>query len=179
MGFCSFILLAFHFKSVNVLSDAQIPLYYAIAMGIDALAALSIGKLYDVAKNRSHNRNAGLNLLIIIPLMSLLMPIFAFSQNHIFVIVGVLCWGIVMGIHETIMRSAIADITSLVKRGTGYGIFNTTYGLAVFIGSALLGLLYDFSIPFVITAIIFIEAVALVIFFFMRREVLKQAPSSI
>jgi predicted MFS family arabinose efflux permease len=173
LGFCSFILLAFHFKSANILSDAQIPLYYAIAMGIDAVAALSIGKLYDIAKIHSNNHNAGLNLLIAIPLITILMSLFAFSKNHIFVITGVLCWGVVMGIHETIMRSAIADITSLNKRGTGYGIFNTTYGLAVFFGSVLLGLLYDRSISFVITAIISIECFALAIFFFMKREILK------
>ena len=172
-GFCSFILLAFHFKSANILPDAQIPLYYAIAMGIDAIAALSVGKLYDVMKSRRNNHNAGLNLLIIIPLMTLLMPLFIFSQRHIFVIIGVLCWGIVMGIHETIMRSAIADITSLNKRGTGYGIFNTTYGLAVFLGSVLLGFLYDRSIAFVIAAIILIECMALIVFFYMRREVSK------
>jgi len=78
-----------------------------------------------------------------------------------------------MGIHETIMRSAIADITSLNKRGTGYGIFNTTYGLAVFLGSVLLGFLYDRSIAFVIAAIILIECLALIVFFYMRREVSK------
>lgn len=175
LGFCSFVLLAFHFKSANIFSDAQIPLSYAIAMGIDAVAALSIGKMYDVVKSRSNNHAAGLNLLILIPLLTLFMSLFVFSRNHLFVIIGVLCWGMVMGIHETIMRSAIADITSLNKRGTGYGIFNTTYGLAVFLGSALLGFLYDFSIALVITAVIFIECLALVIFFIMKREVLKQA----
>jgi len=174
LGFSSFILLAFHFKSANILPDAQIPLYYAVAMGIDAAAALSVGKLYDVMKNRRNNRHAGLNLLIIIPCMTLLTPLFAFSQNRILVIIGVLCWGIVMGIHETIMRSAIADITSLKKRGTGYGIFNTTYGLAIFLGSVLLGFLYDHSIAFVITAIISIECLALIIFFYMRKETLKE-----
>jgi len=174
LGFCSFILLAFHFKSANILPDAQIPLYYAIAMGIDAVAALSVGKLYDVMKSRKNSHNAGLNLLGVIPLMTLLMPLFAFSQNHIFVIIGILCWGIVMGIHETIMRSAIADTTSLKKRGTGYGIFNTAYGLAVFLGSALLGLLYDLSIILVIAAIIIIECLALVVFFLMKKEVLKE-----
>ncbi|MFA6610719.1 MAG: MFS transporter, partial [Candidatus Omnitrophota bacterium] len=124
-GFCSFILIAFHFKSSGILSDSQIPLFYAIAMGIDALAALAIGKLYDMLKESSGARDAGLNLLIVIPVISLLIPFFAFSLNLHLVIVGVLFWGIVMGIHETIMRSAIADITSLKKRGTGYGIFNT------------------------------------------------------
>lgn len=173
LGFCSFILLAFHFKSANILSDAKIPLYYAIAMGIDAVAALSIGKLYDLAKTRKNNHHAGLNLLIFIPLFTILMSLFMFSQRHIFIIIGVLCWGIIMGIHETIMRSAIADITSLNKRGTGYGIFNTVYGLAVFLGSALLGFLYDRSIAFVIAAIILIECLALAVFFYMRREVSK------
>lgn len=174
LGFCSFIILAFHFKSANILSDAQIPLYYAIAMGIDAVAALSVGKLYDVVKSRKNNHNAGLNLLAIIPFLTLLMSLFVFSQHRIFIIIGVLCWGIVMGIHETIMRSAIADITSLNKRGTGYGIFNTTYGLAVFLGSVLLGFLYDRSLTFVIAAIILIECLALVAFFYMKKEVSKE-----
>ncbi|MDD5449403.1 MAG: MFS transporter [Candidatus Omnitrophica bacterium] len=170
LGFCSFILIAFHFKSANIITDAQIPLYYALAMGIDAAAALSIGKLYDVVKSRKANRYAGLNLLAVIPFMTLLMALSVFSRNRVFVIIGVLCWGVVMGIHETIMRSAIADVTSLRKRGSGYGIFNATYGLAVFVGSVALGFLYDRSIQFVITAIIIIECLAMVVFYYMRKE---------
>ncbi len=174
LGFCSFILIAFHFKSLNILTDAQIPLYYTFAMGIDAVAALSIGKLYDIQKNRRNNLNAGLNLLVIIPIMTLLMSLFVFSAQPMLVVIGVLAWGIVMGIHETIMRSAIADITSLKKRGTGYGIFNTTYGLAVFLGSILIGFLYDRSLSSVISMVIIIQIIALTIFFYMKREILKQ-----
>jgi len=76
-----------------------------------------------------------------------------------------------MGIHETIMRSAIADITSLNKRGTGYGIFNTTYGLAIFLGSVIMGFLYDHSLALVIAAIIVIEFLALFVFFYMKRKI--------
>ncbi len=171
LGFFSFPLLAFHFKSVDILSDAQIPLYYALAMAIDAVAALSIGKFYDVIKERKKNYHAGLSLLVFIPLATVLMAILVFSRHKLLVILGVLFWGIVMGIHETIMRSAIADITPLSKRGTGYGFFNTSYGLAVFLGSALLGFLYDRSLFLVISAIILIECLALVIFFFMKRNI--------
>ncbi|MBI4221340.1 MAG: MFS transporter, partial [Planctomycetes bacterium] len=32
------------------------------------------------------------------------------------------------------------------RRGTGYGIFNTGYGIFWFLGSALMGLLYDISL---------------------------------
>lgn len=170
-GFCSFILIAFHFKFTGILSDAQIPLFYAIAMGIDAVAALGIGKLYDIFKHRHDNQNAGLNLLIVIPLLTAFMPFFVFSKSINFIIIGVLCWGVVMGIHETIMRSAIADITSLSKRGTGYGIFNTAYGLSMFVGSALLGFLYDRSLHFVIFTIIIFELFALIIFFLIKKEI--------
>jgi len=45
-------------------------------------------------------------------------------------IFSIVIWGILMGIHETIMRAAIADMTSPEKRGTAYGIFNTVYGVA-------------------------------------------------
>ena len=173
-GFCNFVLIAFHFKVRNIFPDARIPLLYAIAMGVDAVVALAIGKMYDMFKNKSDNQSAGLNLLIIIPIISFLMPILAFSQNYNFIIIGVCFWGIVMGIHETIMRSAIADITSLEKRGTGYGIFNTTYGLAVFLGSVLLGFLYDRSIHFLIIAVMIFEVLAFILFFFMKREIKLQ-----
>ena len=78
-----------------------------------------------------------------------------------------------MGAHETVMKSAIADLTPMKKRGTGYGIFNTAYGLAIFIGSALTGLLYEHSIFAVIVISIAVEIIAIPVFFIMRREALK------
>lgn len=173
-GFCNFILIAFHFKYRGIFSDAKIPLLYAVAMGVDAVAALAIGKLYDVLKNNWNDKKAGLNLLIAIPLVSLLATPLAFSRKYTLIIIGICLWGVVMGIHETIMRSAIADITALQKRGTGYGIFNTAYGLAAFLGSSLLGLLYDRSIYLVIVAVVFLEILAFVVFFLMRREIIKE-----
>ncbi len=170
LGFCSFILIAFHFKSAGILSDAQIPFFYAIAMGVDAIAALAIGKLYDIFKINNGNRNAGLILLAAVPLLAILVPIFVFSRNMNFVVTGVVIWGIVMGIQETIMRSAIADITSLKKRGTGYGIFNTTYGLAVFLGSSFIGFIYDRSVSAIIPAVIVIELAAIAVFLIMKRQ---------
>jgi MFS family permease len=77
-----------------------------------------------------------------------------------------------MGAHETVMKSAIADLTPLRKRGTGYGIFNTAYGLAVFIGSALTGLLYEYSIPAVILISVAVEIAVIPVFFTLRKEAL-------
>ena len=174
LGFANFVLLGYHFKAQRIIPDAGIPFFYAVAMGIDAVVALSIGKIYDVLKNKKNNEKAGLNTLIIIPFLSLLIPIFAFSKNYILALIGVFIWGVVMGAHETIMKSAIADLTPLEKRGTGYGIFNTVYGLAMFIGSALMGLLYEYSIPALIGVATALEIFAIPLFFIMRREALKE-----
>ena len=70
MGFVNFVLMAYHFKSKNVLSDAQIPLFYAVAMGIDGLAALVIGKIYDRMKEKQKHEWAGIGTLLLIPASS-------------------------------------------------------------------------------------------------------------
>lgn len=172
LGFANFILVAYHLKTKDVFTDAQIPLFYAVAMGIDAVVALSIGKIYDVVKNKGKNEKSGLSVLITIPLFSLFLPILAFSGNFIFAATGVCLWGVIMGIHETIMRSAIADITPIKKRGTGYGIFNTGYGLAMFLGSSLMGILYGYSIPMLISVIVILEIIAIYTFYVMRRSII-------
>jgi len=61
----------------------------------------------------------------------------------------------------------------LKKRGTGYGIFNAAYCLAVFIGSSIIGFLYEFSLPAVIFLSIALEIASLILFFIMRKEALK------
>ncbi|MDP2942190.1 MAG: MFS transporter, partial [Candidatus Omnitrophota bacterium] len=153
--------------------DAQIPLFYAIAMAVDGAAAWIIGTYYDRLKKKSGNDNAGLSALLTIPLFSIFIPMLAFSLNFIFALISAVIWGAVMGIHETIMKSSIADLTPMKKRGTAYGLFNTAYGLAMFIGSALMGVLYDYSIPMLIGVSILLEALAVPAFFIMRKEALK------
>lgn len=174
MGFVNFALMGYHFKARNILSDAQIPFFYAIAMAIDGAVALAIGKTYDVFKTKRNNEKAGLITLIIIPFFSIFIPICAFSTNYNLAVISVLTWGVVMGAHETIMKSAIADITPLAKRGTGYGIFNTGYGLAMFIGSFLMGILYERSISALIIISVALEIAAFFFFFIMKKEALAK-----
>lgn len=82
-------------------------------MSVNALVALIIWKTYD---------KIGMTSLIIIPLLTLPIPFFAFSHSYSLAIVGAVLWGAVLGIHETIMRAAIADITSIKRRCLAYGI---------------------------------------------------------
>jgi predicted MFS family arabinose efflux permease len=140
LGFANFAVIAYHLKTTHSATDAAIPLLYALAMGIDAIAALFVGRLYD---------RIGLRTLIAIPVLTVPAVFLSFSRPFSFIVTGMALWGIVMAIHETVMRAAIADLTSLKKRGTGYGIFNTTYGFFIFAGSALMGILYEHGILYI------------------------------
>jgi len=158
-GFSHFQIISYHFKTKAIIADTYIPVFYAIAMGIDGLMALITGKLYD---------RIGLNSLVIIPLATIPIPFLAFSHSYSFALSSMMLWGAVMGIHETIMRAAIADLTPIERRGGAYGIFNALYGAAWFIGSTAMGFLYDRSISQLIIFVVAVEIIALSSFFLLR-----------
>ena len=141
VGLVPFQIMAYHMKAGAFVADVNIPIYYAIAMGIDALFALIVGRLYD---------SIGLRSLLFIPVFTLPIPLFAFARDPISLAIGVGLWGLVMAVHETIMRAAIADIVPPARRGTAYGIFNAGYGISLFCGSFIIGWLYDLSLAYVI-----------------------------
>ena len=160
-GFAHFQIISYHLKIRAVVSDAQIPLFYAIAMGVDGVVALIIGKAYD---------KVGLKTLISIPLLTLLIPFFAFSTSYGFALFGIILWGAVMGIHETVMRAAIADLIPIARRGTAYGIFNTVYGVSFLFGSAVMGFLYDKAPGAIGGFVVLLEVVSVPILFAVLKE---------
>jgi len=160
-GFAHFQIMSYHFKIKSIVTDVQIPIFYAVAMGTDALVALVIGKLYD---------KTGLKSLIAIPLLTLPIPFFAFSQSYAFAIVSVVLWGAVMGIHETTMRAAIADLTSLEHRGFAYGLFNAVYGASWLFGGTIMGILYDRSPRYIFIFTLFMELISILVFVVMKKR---------
>ncbi len=137
-GYIDFSLAAYHFKKLSIVSDNLIPIFYAIAMGVDALAALIFGRLFD--------RN-GVSILVFAVIVSLFFAPFVFLGGFYPALFGMILWGIGMGAQESIMRAGIADMISADKRGSAYGVFNAGYGLFWFLGSAVMGIFYDISIP--------------------------------
>jgi len=136
-GFADFPLLAFHLKKVSAFGDGWIPVLYALAMGVDALAALALGKLFDAR---------GLSVLIVVPFLSCLSAPLVFSGSVVAAVAGVVLWGLGMGAQESIARAAIATMIPIERRGGAYGTFNAVLGTFWFAGSALMGVLYDVSI---------------------------------
>ena len=151
-GYVSFQLLSFHFKIHALVSDIYIPLFYSLAMGVDALSALVTGKLYD---------KIGLKVLLAVPLFSAPIAFLGFSHGLTSIAGGVILWGIVMGMHETIMRAAVCDIAPNQRKGTAYGIFNTVYGVSMLAGNTLAGFLYGISPAYVMSFSVIMQALSI------------------
>jgi len=140
-GYADFPLIAFHFEKASVLSDEMIPILYAVAMGVDALAALVLGSLFD---------RKGVPVLIFAAVVSAFFAPLVFLAGGYLAFMGMALWGLGMGAQESIMRAVIAKMIPASKRASAYGIFNATFGLSWFLGSVLMGILYDFSVPMLI-----------------------------
>lgn len=137
-GYIDYPLIAFHLERHYIFTKEMIPILYAVVMAVDAISALLCGYLYDRLGLRT--------LTVVVFVAAFFAPLVFLIDNSLFVWVGALLWGIGLGAQESIMRAAVADLIPYGKRGTGYGIFQTGYGLCWFIGSALFGYLYQVSI---------------------------------
>jgi MFS family permease len=71
-----------------------------------------------------------------------------------------------MGVHDSIIPAAVAGMAPRERRASAYGIFTAGYGVAWFAGSAVMGLLYDASLPALVA---FSLATACVSVFFLLR----------
>jgi MFS family permease len=83
-------------------------------------------------------------------------------------------WGIGMGSLESIIKAALAEMVPRDRRATGYGIFNAGFGLFWFLGSALMGLLYEFSLGALVAFSVTAQLLAIPVFLAVSRRACLQ-----
>jgi MFS family permease len=137
-AYADFPLIAFHFKKMSIVPDSSIPIFYALAMGVDAAASLFFGRIFD---------RIGFASLVIAVLLSSFFAPLVFLGGYYSSLAGMALWGVGMGAQSSVMRAAIGGLAPINRLGFAFGIFNTVYGLFWFGGSALMGVLYDISLP--------------------------------
>ena len=134
-GFADFTLITLHAARTHAFPASTLSLLYAAAMAVDAFAALFFGWLFD---------RIGLKALMISTLCSAFFGCFIFlTDASVIMGVGIVLWGIGMGAQESIMKAAVSNIVPRSMRSTGFGIFETGFGISWFLGSWMLGALYD------------------------------------
>lgn len=153
-GFATFGVLSFHLVARGLVPTAAVPLLYAAAMAVDALAALATGWVYD---------RVGPRVLLVLPALSAAVPALAFTDSLAPVVFGALVWGAATGVQESTLRAVVADLVAPGRRATAYGVFAAVVGVAAFAGGALTGVLYDTSIPLLIVVVAAIQAAAVLL----------------
>ena len=151
LGYADFPLIAYHFKQAAVVPDTWIPIFYAVAMGVDAMAALVFGRLFD---------RFGLPVLAGAVLLSAPFAVLAFLGSFEIALIGMALWGVGMGAQESIMRAVIPTMIPADRRGIAYGFFNAGFGLFWFIGSATMGVLYDVSLMALVVVSVVVQLAA-------------------
>lgn len=168
-GFCGLVLagvgtfgvMSFHMVDAGLLDASFVPVLYAIAQAVDAVFALITGSLYD---------KYGVKVLFVLPIVSAFVPLFAFASSVPMVAVGVALWGMSLGVQESTMRAAVADMVPGGKRATSYGMFSVATGIGTFIGATVIGLLYPLGQPAIAVYAVALQVAAFVLLVCLVRR---------
>jgi MFS family permease len=169
LGYADFPILAYRFQSTQIVGPAAIPLMYAGAMGVEGLAALIIGKLFD---------RYGIGAMSAGILISLAGLPLGFLGGQAAAIAAVACWAVGMGAQDACLRSGIAQVVSMNKRGSAFGAFNGVFGIAWFLGSVTMGQLYGHSLMALVAFGATAQLIAAAMFFRLRAPLAEAAAAS-
>jgi len=115
---------------------ALVPLVMVAMNLIYALSAYPFGKLSD---RMSHRKLLTLGLLVLIAADVVL----ATHDHWGVVLLGVGLWGLHLGMTQGLLTTMVADTAPVDLRGTAFGFFSLTSGLALLPASLLAGFLWD------------------------------------
>ncbi len=140
-GFADYPLIAYHFSRADTVPSNWIGIFYAVAMGVSGTGSPVLGKLFD---------RFGFTVLILLTLVSALFAPLVFLGGFWPALLGAATWGLGMGVHESIIPAAVTPMVSRRHRASALGVFTAGYGVFWFLGSAVIGMLYDKSLAAVI-----------------------------
>ena len=160
-GFADFQLISFHFQQAAVVKMSLIPIFYSVAMAVSGVGSLVFGRLFD---------HFGISVLIPLTLLSACFAPLVFLGGFWTALVGAALWGLGMGVQESIIPAAVATMVPAERRPSAYGLFTGAYGVSWFLGSAIMGILYDHSISAVIAFCVIAELAAIPLLVWVRKR---------
>lgn len=116
---------------------ALVPLVMVVMNLVYSTSAYPFGRLSD---RMSHAALLALGLLVLMVAELVLGA----NDDWGTVLLGVLLWGIHMGMSQGLMAAMVADTVPADLRGTAFGFFNLMAGIAMLVASVLAGLLWDY-----------------------------------
>lgn len=137
--------LLYRASEYSVLPKWLVPSLFLVAMAVDAIAAIVVGLAYD---------RWGLKVLPVAFLLTILVPLAAYSPSPMSLYLTASIFGIVLGMQETVIRAAVTDLSPVNVRGRAYGFFNGFFGLSFLLGGGIIGFLYSLSFDYVVIYVV-------------------------
>jgi len=159
-GFADYPLIAYHFTRAETVPGNWIAIFYSVAMAVSGMGSLVLGRLFD---------RYGFLVLVLLTLVSALFAPLVFLGGFWLALLGAAIWGLGMGVHESIIPAAVSPMISPHRRASAFGTFTAGYGIFWFLGSAVIGFLYDVSVPAVIAFCLITQLAAVPVFVMVGR----------
>jgi MFS family permease len=150
----TFGIIGYHLTVEGLVPVAAVPLVYAGAMAVEAVAALLVGWAYDLV---------GTRILLVVPVLVALVPALALGPTLALVVAGVVVWGFAHGVQDSTVKAAVADLVDAPRRATAYGVFAGIQGLLAIVGGAGAGWLYERSLVALVVVVAVTQVAALVL----------------
>ncbi|MDA8295820.1 MAG: MFS transporter [Actinomycetota bacterium] len=160
-GFADFPLIAYHLERARLVSTGLIPVYYAVSMAVGGAGSLVFGRLFD---------RYGMRLLVPLTVLAAGYAPLVFLSGSWASLAGLVLWGVGSGVQESIIPAAVGIMVEQDRRASAFGVFTAGYGVAWFLGSTLIGLLFGISVSAVVVFSIVAELGALPLFVAARRQ---------
>jgi MFS family permease len=160
-GFADYPIIAYHLDLAGVASGESVAIFYAVAMAVSGTGSLAMGRLFD---------RFGFSVLVGLTSVSALFAPLVFFGGFRAALVGAAIWGLGMGVHESIIPAAVAPMVPAERRASAFGLFTAGYGIFWFLGSAVIGILYDVSLPAMVAFCVLAECAAVPIFVRVGRR---------
>lgn len=133
-GLMTFGVMSYRFVEAGLVAAAAVPLVYALAMAVEAVAALATGGLFD---------RWGGRVLLVVPVLVATVPLCVFTDRLGPVLAGVVVWGAAVGVQDSTVKAYVADLVPAGRRATAYGVFAAVQGIGALAGGVLAGALVD------------------------------------
>lgn len=162
-------IIGYHLVVDDLVPVATVPLVYAGAMAVEAVAALVVGWAYD---------RTGTRILLVVPVLVAVVPALALTGTLAVVLAGVVAWGFAQGVQDSTIKAVVADLVPASRRATAYGVFAGIQGALAIGGGAGAGWLYERSLSWLVALVAATQVAAFVLLWTTLRTLERDRVSA-
>ncbi len=148
----------------DIVAEWVVPLIYLVAQGVDAGAALVAGYSFD-----RYGAIALVPALAVTPITAIALSYSYTYTSMAFIVATAVFYGVAMGYHESVFRALLSKLVPLRLRGTGYGLYYTSYGLGLVVAGYAVSVLYVDLLRILLYSTVLVACALAILLYISRR----------